>query len=363
MRLQHSPALDGIRAGAVVLVMLYHASLPVHGGHIGVNVFFVLSGFLITSLLLQERLSSGRIAFGKFWMRRVLRLYPALLALIVVVTVYSLSIPDAVRSEESLWGWFPAMLYFSNWVRAFNGLGSLGLYEHTWSLSIEEQFYVVWPIVLWLIFRISANLRTVAWVAAIGCAASLATRLIVAPGPEGYERIFNGLDTQGDQLLFGCLLAAIVMVAARDGWTHKLRKALGLLTVPAFAALLALAFLWPHHGVSLMMRVAMSVVGISAACVIGYVYVASQSWLSRALGMRVLVYIGTRSYGLYLWHYPIFVIMSGVAPTPILIPLELALSFIAAELSFRLIETPFLKIKNRLRRETKAKGELSTSTR
>lgn len=334
--------------------MLYHASLPARGGHIGVNVFFVLSGFLITWLLLQERIEAQSINFRRFYLRRILRLYPALVFMIAGVTLYILAVPSAPVAEETLWGTFPAMFYFANWVRAFNGLGTMGLYEHTWSLSIEEQFYFIWPIAIWLIYRISPKgyqLLAVGTFAALGCLASLAVRLIISPGPGGYERIFNGLDTQGDQLLYGCLLAVLILGAKKAHKTDSLKRVFSIGLIPSVVLLTALAILWPHHGVSPIMRVAFSAVGISAAVLIGYCFTMPDSPLSRFFSLRVFVYIGRRSYALYLWHYPLFGIIRSLEPSggePAFILTGFVASFIAAEISARLVEAPISKLKNKV---------------
>ena len=143
------PSLDGFRGCAVLLVMVYHLGHIFRGGHLGVNAFFALSGFLITSLLLREFLNTGRLSMRHFYARRVLRLYPPLVALIVSVTLYVLFIPSAVYGEQSLRSTFASLFYFANWIPAFSGAEMpLGLYEHTWSLSVEEQF-ILGLLILW----------------------------------------------------------------------------------------------------------------------------------------------------------------------------------------------------------------------
>ena len=355
VRLQRSPALDGIRACAVLLVMAYHAGgLKVPGGHIGVNIFFVLSGFLITSLLLQETTFADRINFGNFYIRRILRLYPALIALAIFIVAFSYLNPNAVGAEQSKTGWIPATLYFTNWVRAFGELGDTGFFEHTWSLSIEEQFYLIWPLVIWLAWKFAPRphrIKTIGAIAAAGCIGSLTTRLVIAPGAAGYNRIFNGTDTQGDQLLFGCLLAVIVVIAVQTNREATLRKVFRILLPIAVVFLVVMIFTWPHHAVTPLYRTSFTGVGIAAACITGYCYLSPRSTLSRSLATKVPVYVGQRSYALYLWHYPIFLMLPDLEPRQIVFaPIGFALAFVAAELSHRLIESPFLRIKNKLRR-------------
>lgn len=353
-RLRYSPSLDGIRAGAVLLVMAHHLGLPVHGGHIGVNVFFVLSGFLITYLLLDERIGRGRVAFGNFYARRALRLYPALIALVVVASLFSVIVPDAYRAENTLNSIPMVLLYLGNWVRAGVTEGSpLGLFEHTWSLSVEEQFYLVWPWLIWLATLWTSRLVVVVGLAIAGIVSSLFLRLVVFPGQLYTNRVFNGLDTQADQLLTGVLLAVVVITAFRDGWVATLGRWLSVAFWPACAGLLVAVVFWPEDDQTIVIRVGMSLVALFSAVVIGKVYLSASSWQGRLLALPMMRYIGRRSYGLYLWHYPVFavVLYAAQASGPsryFLMPVALAVSFVFAEMSYRWVERPFLRVKDRL---------------
>lgn len=349
-KFRYSPALDGFRAGAVLLVMVYHLGIPPRGGHIGVNAFFVLSGFLITSLLLHENLKTGRIALGSFFARRALRLYPPLLAVVAAVVAYSLIVPGAVRAENSLSAIPAVVLYFSNWVRSFGEGTPLGLFEHTWSLSVEEQFYLLWPLVLLAVLRITKRLSAVVLVALSGCGASLLLRLALNGSTPG-ERITSGIDTQADQLLFGCALAALVLLASRHGWEASLSRVLRVAVWPAAAALGVVAIAWKPGDHSTAGMVIPAIIAAACAAVIGYLYLHPGNWAGRALGCKPLVYVGKRSYALYLWHYPIYTVMTVngfPASGPLRMILEVALSFITAELSWRLVESPALRVKDRL---------------
>jgi len=349
-KFRYSPALDGFRAGAVLLVMVYHMGIPPRGGHIGVNAFFVLSGFLITSLLLHENLNTGRIALGSFYIRRALRLYPPLLAVAAVVAAYSLLVPGAVRADSSLPALPAVVLYFSNWVRSFGEGTPLGLFEHTWSLSVEEQFYLLWPLLLLAVIRLTGRLSAVALVAFAGCGGALLLRLALNGSTPG-ERITSGIDTQADQLLFGCLLAAVVLMAARHGWEESLSRMLRFAVWPAAVALGVVAVAWKPGDQSTAGMFIPALVAASCAAVIGFLYLNQNSWASRALGCKPLVYVGKRSYALYLWHYPIYTVMTVSnfpASGPVRMALEVALSFVAAELSWRLVESPALRLKDRL---------------
>lgn len=355
VKLRHTPALDGVRGAAVLVVFLSHLNLPIYGGQVGVNIFFVLSGFLITHLLLEELLGRGRIAFGNFYARRALRLYPALTALVVVVTVYSL-FPGAIRSEESLTAIPAVLLYFGNWVRAFSSAESpLGLYEHTWSLSIEEQFYLTWPLLLVLCFALTRSVRALAWLAGGGIVASVLTRVLIEPGVGGDARLYNGLDTQADQLLYGALLAVLVVGADEE---RRARAAVWLrrLFWPAALALGLAVLLWPSHGTSIGFRLVVAGIGLAAMIVVGYCYLVSDSWPIRVLSSPLGRYLGRRSYALYLWHYPTLTVClawqtEGAAAAVGKRLIGLVLAFVAAELSYRFVERPFLRLKDRLRQE------------
>lgn len=356
-RLEYAPALDGVRACAVLVVMASHTGLPVPGGHVGVDVFFVLSGFLITSLLLQEYYADPRrgIALGAFFQRRVLRLYPALVALSLVLTAYALLAPSPVRADETLFGALPALFYFANWVRATDGLGHLGLYEHTWSLSVEEQFYLLWPLILLLTLLVSRRLTVLGLVVIAGILGSLAARLSMDSG--SYVYIANGLDTQGDRLLTGCALAMLVW--SRGGPSRAaawMGSVLRWLQWPAVAFLGAAALLWPRHADGVAFRVLMTVTALAAAVLVAVAYLDRAGVLARVLALSPLRYVGRRSYGLYLWHYPIFVVMNDSFDGNLVLKLVVGftLPFVVAELSYRWVERPFLRLKDRVGRRDEA---------
>lgn len=368
-RLTHTPALTGVRAVAVLVVMVYHAGIPIYGGHLGVNVFFVLSGFLISHLLIDEMATSRRIAFGNFFARRALRLYPALIALVVVVTTYSLLAPHALRSGQSLAATPAVLLYFTNWVRALRGDDSgttLGLYEHTWSLAIEEQFYLVWPGVIFLALFFTRRLIWAGIIVTLGIVGSFTTRLLIAPDGKGLDRISNGLDTQADQLLVGAATALAVVAVQRAGRSDQAARILRWALWPAVVLLGSGVALWPNHGQQWWLRIVMLAVAISAAVVVGELYLNRTSIISRGLGTTPAQWIGDRSYALYLWHYPIFTVIidpeASMLQRGLLALLGFALSFAAAHASFRLVEKPVLRLKDRLVRKERAREDLAPAS-
>lgn len=328
------PALDGVRGLAVLLVLLGHAGVGVvhTAGRVGVTVFFTLSGFLITALLLRELETSGRMDLRGFYTRRARRLLPALLVFLssmVLVTLLS------DRSTAPPWqDYLGAIFYVANYVISLRGHDNV--IGHTWSLSIEEQFYIAWPFVVLLVLGSRRSPRR--WMmlmsaALLGCVVSLALRLALWDGGDGWRRIYYGTDTRMDGLLWGCLLA--IYMSRRP--TTRNRPVVALLSL---GTIMALSFgtgrtehLWVPTCVPLL-----TVVAIWALC---------QQQGGRLMTNRVLRYFGRRSYALYLWHFPLF----GAAvtlPSPVRWPavaLAALVSVLVAEMSWRCVEEPFLRFK------------------
>jgi len=216
LTLSYTPALDGLRAIAIVAVMIYHASpslMP--GGFAGVELFFVLSGFLITGLLLREQQCHGRIHLGFFYARRVLRLLPALLLMLTIVTTFAWCVLPAGFGSRTLTDALLALGYCVNWARAFDMRGA-SLLGHTWSLSIEEQFYVLWPITLILLVKRTGNSRSLTRVLGLSAAVAVIYRILMLTGGASGVRLYNGLDTRADGLLLGCALAAALSSGVID---------------------------------------------------------------------------------------------------------------------------------------------------
>lgn len=207
-QLKQSPALTGLRGGAVLLVMLFHADVPMlRGGYIGVDIFFVLSGFLISSLLIEEFHASGTINIKHFYIRRLLRLAPAVLLLLAIFSLLSFLFLSPERSSRNLIDALIALTYMSNWARAFS-IHPPDYLGHTWSLSIEEQFYIFWPLTLVLFLRLSPRLSHVAVLILAIALASAGLRIFLLAEGASFFRLYNGLDTRADALMIGCALAA-----------------------------------------------------------------------------------------------------------------------------------------------------------
>lgn len=327
--MKYDPSLDGLRAIAVFAVVVYHLTLErmVPGGWAGVDVFFVLSGFLITSILQKELVGSGTINLKSFYIRRFLRLFPAFFAVVVVSSIAALFSKNYF--DQAMEAAVYAMTYLMNWNRAF-GLGGEWMLGHTWSLAMEEQFYFLWP--LFLIFvRRSAHLKaTVALIIAI-----TAWRCFLALNGADPARTYNGFDTHADALLIGCVLAFKPDIVP----TGRVASILA-------AAALAAIFLLSH-----LNSVWTQTAGLALASMLSAILVACarrDGWIRTALQWRPFVFTGRISYGLYLWHYPIWFVAYGrFGDQSWIPPVTLLLSYIAAILSFYVIEQPFLKLKSR----------------
>lgn len=355
------PALDGLRGLAVLMVLAYHLELPYspRGGTVGVTTFFVLSGFLITMLLLREADGHGSIRLGSFFARRALRLLPALAVAVPVVTAYAV-LTD--RADDTLRAAPAVAFYGGNWVRAADGFGTLGLFEHTWSLSVEEQFYLAWPVLVLLTgIVVGARHRAAAvlGVALAGCVASLMWRFALWDGADpaaSAARLYNGTDTTADQLLVGCALAAGLWLAR-----HRAVPAAGRALLGA-GAVLALGFLvwiaaWRPGGTSvdntrLYLTWGASAFAVAAAVVVASIVAAPGGWLPRVLGTRPLMAVGRVSYGLYLWHYPVIVVVQdrlAGSGSPVRWLVATVVSALLTVASWLAVEKPCLRYKDRFR--------------
>lgn len=348
--LGYRPSFDGLRGVAILAVMIYHAGLLL-GGWAGVDVFFALSGFLITSLLLGEHGRAGRIDLRHFYMRRLLRLLPALLLCVAVVGTLMLVTSRQTPSDLVL-TLMAVVLYVPNWAMVF-GL-KLDLFNHTWSLGIEEQFYILWPPLLILLLRRIRCLTTIGIIAGSMAALSAAYRLSTAwtrpLDPFLARWLFAGLDSRADSLLVGCALAAFAASGLLRRLPGPVATALGALG----AGVLILAFAVGRftttfyvYGVSTVVAVATTFVIVDA--------LRPSSWLARCLSVGPLVAIGKISYGLYVWHFSVFWTVGILNPYPdrfVVPPLpSLLVSWVAtfaiAGASYWLVERRALQLKAR----------------
>jgi peptidoglycan/LPS O-acetylase OafA/YrhL len=366
-RSQHWVALDGMRAFAVIAVMIYHWDNPhlLSGGLFGVDVFFVLSGFLITTLLLGENEQSGAISLTYFYARRALRLLPALFA-VIIVTVLAATLISGLSSvrHDTLTGVPWVVFYVANWARAIYPSGNtLGLLAHTWSLAVEEQFYLIWPLVLvGLVLR--ARSRQVAALTLAGVVVvEWVYRAALLGAGVGLPRVENGLDTHSDGLLIGCAIAlwmASPVMASRPARIRlsHVSAALGVAIIVSAVVL----------GKETPVRVAVgyTIVPVATALVLWNQLRTPWPVLRAVLTWKPLVWIGQRSYGLYLWHFPIYGIVgtisfSGTHARAEQEILEFVASFVVAAISYRIIELPALRLKSRFQRPTSIPSAIGSS--
>ena len=395
---RYIPALDGLRTLAVVAVVLYHLNLTwAQGGLLGVTIFFVLSGYLITRLLLNEVAKTGRIDLKSFWIRRIRRLFPAVVT-VVVVTCALCTIFNHVMLTKMRPDILPSLLFFNNWwqiaqnVSYFNALGDPSPLTHFWSLAIEEQFYLIWPPLLFAMVSMHVskpNTRRV--VLGLAAVSALAMMALYNPAADP-SRVYYGTDTRVFSLLLGAWMAFIpdrdlapVRLAHRLGLDRLVRAAkrgkldknaksghdektdsaaeaapaqpsalvrfwsspasidvLGVVGLVGLAAMVALTngyTAFQYRGGTLLCSILTLMV--IAACV------QPQGMVARALSAEPLVWVGKRSYSIYLWHYPLLLLMNPVAninDTPWWqYILQVLLVVAVAECSYRFIETPFRK--------------------
>jgi peptidoglycan/LPS O-acetylase OafA/YrhL len=345
-RLRYAPTLDGIRGIAVLGVMAVHAapqSAYTQWGYLGVDVFFTLSGFLITAVLLQEWSETGSIDFRNFYARRALRLLPALSLLLLA----SLLPVNPISAMERVKAALIALFYSANWVRAFAPDVRLAALGHTWSLSIEEQFYLLWPIALITILRFEALRKRVVPILVIAVFACATWRLFLWSEGRSPLRLYNGLDTRADSLLAGCALSVMLAFGVlKPGFAMK--KAANLLALIAMPLVLMI-FISEWHD-DFMLVAGYSVVAVLSAALIFAVVRASSTRLSGILSFPPLVWTGRISYGLYLWHYPVFEYVRGRGlPRPLALLGMYGSVFLVAALSFYCVERPFLRMKQKFK--------------
>ncbi len=351
---RYIPALDGLRALAVLAVIVYHMGVPwASGGLLGVTVFFVLSGYLITSLLLIELDDTGRINLPQFWLRRIRRLFPAIVFVVfgtaALCTVFDHSLLTKLR--EDMWA---ALCWVTNWwyifhdVSYFDALGAPSPLTHFWSLAIEEQFYLFWPLVLFIAHKLGVKRSIMANATLVVALASAVEMAVLYDPLADPSRVYYGTDTRAFSLLIGAWLAYVWpshLLGAKKSvqLPVPVRRALdgvGLAALAALVAMIALA-----DGFSpFLYRGGLLLASVLTAVVIA-VMVHPASLVGRIAGAAPLVWVGKRSYGIYLWHYPLLLIMNpgnSVAQAPWwMLLLQMAVIFAVAAFSYRFIEEPF----------------------
>src|SRR5580698_1429953 len=350
---RYMPGLDGLRAVAVLAVIAFHEQLGwAPGGLLGVGVFFTLSGYLITDLLLGQWTARGRVALADFWGRRARRLLPALFVMVAVITAW-VTLFDRARLTNLRGADAAAATYSSNWYLIIQGQSYFARFappqplDHLWSLAAEEQFYLVWPWLLLAGLLLVRKIRRgrpggVAWLAlptmALAAGSAWAMLALYHPGLDP-TRVYEGTDTRAAGLLIGAALAMT--------WPSRRpapgRAARAVLDVGGFAGLAVIALMiWRTGQYSpFLYRGGLVLLSFASAAVIAAVAVPS-ALTGRVLGCPPLRWLGVRSYGIYLWHYPVIVLTTPANSTENLVRAawQAAVTIVVAALSWRYIEEP-----------------------
>lgn len=337
-RLGQRPGLDGLRGFAILLVLANHTGLPHTGraGTVGVTAFFVLSGFLITRLLVEEHDRFGGVSLKGFYARRGLRLLPAMAGYLTVTTIV------ALRYGQPLDQLVYAGLYVSNIARSVGV--DMRLAPHTWSLAMEEQFYIVWPLLLLAMMSAGRSRRHMLQVVVLGIVASMALRWWLVTGGASLVRLHNDPLLGGGVLLVGCLLALLIDRIP----THRFLAA-GLFLG---GVVIILAASPGQKGVTLYLVVVPLVTVASAGLIAVLAHDGQPGWMRAVTTWPPLRYLGRISYGLYLWHYTVyFVVKNHVTSYPLKPLLQVGIALPVAALSYHLLEAPFLRVKGRFRRQ------------
>lgn len=335
--------IDGLRALAVIMVLAYHLKMPfAKSGLLGVTVFFVISGYLITGILINEIEESGGVDLKNFWLRRIRRLLPAVLSMAVVMIFVS-AVVNRVVFTKGCNDLLSAVFGYNNWwqifrkVSYFENAGAPSPFTHCWSLAIETQFYLIYPILLILLSKARNRGKVFAAVTAVLAMISVVLMGVLYSPDGDPSRVYYGTDTRAFSLLIGALAAIqkeyhIIKVKLRG----KLWAVIGSISVLILIGMMMLISSYS----SFLYYGGQAIVSVLVAFVV-YAVTVSRSLLNIILGSSILKWIGDRSYSIYLWHYPIIVLMSGGKRAAWwIVILEVVLSVGVAELSYRFIETP-----------------------
>lgn len=361
--LGYRPCLDGLRGFAILAVIAFHAGVPfLQGGFVGVDVFFVLSGFLITCLLVQEWDRNGAISLKNFYRRRALRLLPALALLICTYLLVSCLLLPASTAAENGIDALIALFYSSNWARAFEVMRPDGFYRpdllgHTWSLSIEEQYYLLWPLLLLAMLRTLRSRRTILWLILGGVLLSWLARALMCAEGVPFERLYNGLDTRADALLMGSLLGVAWSsgLISETGFSAAARKATSAVSILGLVVL-CMAARWDRPW---MYYLSFFLIALFAGAITLDLLSRREGVLNRIMEWRPLVWVGRISYGLYLWHYPIFrLVQLEDWPWYVGLPVGVTATFVVAVVSYYFLERPLLRRKFHYRGNSPSRSEI-----
>ncbi|HBU9597911.1 TPA: acetyltransferase [Staphylococcus pseudintermedius] len=348
---RYMPGLDGVRAVAVIAIIIYHLNPQwLSGGFLGVDTFFVISGYLITSLLLTEYHNTGKIELMSFWLRRVKRLIPAVLFLVMGVIVLSLIfMPTEIQKVRA--DSIAAIFYVSNWWYIMQNVDYFEQFavqplKHLWSLAIEEQFYLVFPIVLLSLLSFIRRLKSIRIIFLILLVISMIAMMVLYVPNENVARVYFGTDTRIQTLLMGVLLALVWPPFQLKAKVNRQMRTMIDTAGVVGLAILFICFKFVSETNSILYYGGFFLISTVTLLVIASSVHPSGDF-AKFLGNKVFTFIGSRSYSLYLWHYPIIVLIhhqfvQGQIP-PLVYVVEILLMVLMAEFSYKFIEQPFRK--------------------
>ncbi|HEY1740654.1 MAG TPA: acyltransferase, partial [Acidimicrobiia bacterium] len=344
-RIAYQPPLDGIRALAVLAVIAYHLNYGwAKGGFLGVDVFFVLSGYLITTLLLREWDTDRHIDLVAFWGRRARRLFPALLLVLLAAALAAVWFTPADQLARLRGDAIAALLYVANWRFILSGQSYFDLFNapsplrHLWSLAIEEQFYLLWPPIVYVALRARRSRRVLGLICVVGIIASAVCMAMLFHAND-VSRAYYGTDSRCQTILVGCLLAVLVERRRPTARSERVLRAVG---VGSFAVIL-LSFMVVNAQSSLLFHGGSAAFAVASAGIIAGTSLVTTGPVRRLLSITPLRGIGKISYGLYLWHWPLIVWLTparlglGSASTDVV---RVAATFACAIASYFLVELP-----------------------
>ncbi|NLV16092.1 MAG: acetyltransferase [Syntrophomonadaceae bacterium] len=347
---RYMPGLDGLRAISVLAVIAYHLNISwTPGGFLGVGVFFTLSGYLITDQIMAHWQTANRIDLKDFWIRRIKRLIPGLFFMLGIVCLYLLlfdrSMLISLKGEL-----LSAILYFNNWwlifhnASYFESFGPPSPLGHLWSLAIEEQFYILWPLILTILLFITRRRSDLIFFTLLGAALSVSAMILLYDVGTDPSRVYYGTDTRAFALLIG---AALAMACPSQSMSRKIsRKSANIMdligTVCLFGIILAMVRINEYDPFLYLGGLALFTIIVA---VITAVLAHPASILGRIIGCKPLRWIGVRSYSLYLWHFPVIILTSpsihaGGINVGLVIG-QLVTTFLLAHISYKYIEEPF----------------------
>ena len=341
-------SVDGLRGFALILVLIFHTFMPyTHGGFIGVDIFFVLSGFLITLILIKEYQTYQTINFKNFYIRRFLRLAPALIIMVTTFYLYSQYFMQGDQKDGGFIASLGALFYIANLARAFDWFNMSYLLP-TWSLSIEEQFYFIWPLLLLLLFRIfDCQRQIVITIISLILIIWLNGTLLALDDTTTIERLYFGSDTHSDGLLIGCVTAFLITIYEnKPCWIlNTLKKYSTFITVLAILFYMTSTIILGKEIRSLYIWY-YPILGIVSSVLISSLYLQKNNHSTLLFSNKYLVWLGSISYGVYLWHWFIFRIVAGFGETSIFVGLYGSLiAIMIACLSYYFVEKPILTLK------------------